>query len=306
MMAGWPQGMLMPARMMPLPTHRRKASPERPMIKDVMVMLEGSKADDMRLAAAKQIAGSFDGQVIGLFVNRLPMLIMEDEDGLAGMEAAELIQQARELGDKIEADLKKRLAKLGTPGEVRRFDVIPPGVAAIAAREARSADAFIALRPNGEPEDPAGLVESVLFESGRHLFLVPAGKQAKGTFDRVLIAWNASRESTRALAEAMPYLHKAKEVTVVVVDDYGPLVPNVMMGADVVEHLKHHGIEAVLQTMKSIDGDVGATLLTEAEKRKADLLVMGGYGHARLREWLLGGVTRELLHHAPLPLVVAH
>jgi nucleotide-binding universal stress UspA family protein len=278
------------------------------MIKDVMVMLEGSKADDMRLAAAKQIAGSFDGQVIGLFLNPLPMPVPGEEDGLAGMEAIELIRQAQKLGDKIEAKLKERVAKLGPPGEVRRIDVIALSAATIAAREARSADAFIALRPNGRPEDPAGLVESVLFESGRHLFLVPGGKQANATFDRVVIAWNGSRESTRALAEAMPYLHKAKEVTVIIIDDddYGPLEPKVSMGADVVAHLKHHGINAVLHRMKSIGGDVGATLIAEAGKRKADLMVMGGYGHARLREWLLGGVTRELLHHAPLPLVVAH
>jgi nucleotide-binding universal stress UspA family protein len=276
------------------------------MIKDVMVMLQGTSADDSRLAAAKQIAESFDGQVIGLFLNILPMPIPEEEDSLSAMQIEELIKQAQQFGDRIEAKLKERLGRLGTAAEVRRIDVVALSAATIAAREARAVDTFIALRPNGEPQDPAGLVESVLFESGRHLFLVPDEKQTDGSFDRVLIAWNGSRESTRALAEAMPYLHKAKEVTVVVVDDEFPDDPRVMQGDAVIAHLKHHGIDAVLHDTRSLNGNVAATLIAEARVRKANLMVMGGYGHSRLREWLLGGVTRELIHHAPMSLVVAH
>jgi nucleotide-binding universal stress UspA family protein len=279
---------------------------ERAMIKDVMVMLEGTAADDTRLAAAKQIAGSFDGQVIGLFINVLPVVMPGEEDGVSAMQAVELINMAKAAGDKIEAKLKGRLARLGAAGEIRRLDVLALDAATVAARVARSADAFVALRPNGKPQDPTGLVESVLFESGRHVFLVPGGKHAEATFDRVLVAWNGSRESTRALAEAMPYLHKAKEVTVVVIDDDVPLEPKVTLGADVIAHLKHHGIDAALHGMKSHNGDVSAALLAEAKRRKADLIVMGGYGHSRLREWLLGGVTHDLMHHAPVPLVVAH
>src|SRR5207248_8434775 len=114
------------------------------------------------------------------------------------------------------------------------------------SREARSADTFVALRPNGRPQEPERLVESVLFGSGRHLFLVPDGKVPNPTFDRIVVAWNGSRESARALAEAMPYLHKAKEVMVVVVDRERPTEEQALLGTDAAVHLQHHGIDAAL------------------------------------------------------------
>jgi nucleotide-binding universal stress UspA family protein len=275
------------------------------MIKDVMVRLDGTAADEVRLAAANDIADLFQSQVIGLFLNVLPVVIAA-EDGIGAIRAAELLQKAREAGDSIEARLTQRLARLQKPMELRRFDILNDAAGDVAAREARAADTFVALRPNGASQEPEYLVESVLFGSGRHILLVPNRKPTKAMFDRILVAWNGNRESARALAEALPYLHKAQQTTVVVVDDEPPTEAQAMLGKDAVNHLKHHGIKAALHYARLRNHDVGATLIAEARRLKADLIVMGGYGHSRLREWLLGGATFELLHKAPVPLLIAH
>jgi nucleotide-binding universal stress UspA family protein len=275
------------------------------MIKDVMVRLEGTLADDLRLAAAADIARLFESHIVGLFLNIVPPALPADPEGGGIAQTALLVEEARAAGDKIATLLTARLAQLGTLVEIRRFDIFADEISDVCSREARSVDTFVALRPNSVPEEPEHIVESVLFGSGRHVFLVPPGEQRKTSFESVLVAWNGSREAARALAEALPYLKRAETVTVCVVDDK-PRVNAAILGADAKKHLEHHGIHAALHHLASRNRDVAATLVAEAGRRKAGLIVMGGYGHTRLREWLLGGVTFELLREAPVPLLVAH
>jgi nucleotide-binding universal stress UspA family protein len=275
------------------------------MIKDVMVWLDGSLADEVRLHAAAAIARQFESQVIALLFNSIPLPAVAEGGGTGAVVKAELWEKAREAGNTIEAKIIQRLKLLDRPVETRRFDVLADDIANIAAREACAADTFVALRPNGAM-DPDRLLESVLFGSGRHLYLFPETERPRIAFDRILLAWNGSRESARAMAEGMPFLHLAKEVTVAVVTDQRIAEEDAMVGADAVNHLAHHGIDAVLRRISTRNTDVGAALLAEAERRKSDLVVMGGYGHWRLREWLLGGVTYNIMHAAPVPLVIAH
>jgi nucleotide-binding universal stress UspA family protein len=259
------------------------------------------------MSAALDIARQFEGHATGLFFSLLPPPPAPIEGDLTGgVVIAALMDQARASGDKMEKTIVDRLKRYGVAIELRRFDVLRSDIADVAAREARCADTFVLIRPNGL-QDPDRLVEGILFGSGRHILLVPEVERPKSiVFDRILVAWNASRESTRAVAEAMPYLRIAKDVSVVMVTDEPRKQMEGSVGDEIKKHLKHHGVAAELHRVKCRNGNVGETLLAEAKKARSDLIVLGGYGHTRLREMLLGGVTYHLMHNSPVPLLMAH
>jgi nucleotide-binding universal stress UspA family protein len=215
------------------------------------------------------------------------------------------LDRARKAGDQTEAKIVKRMQLLHRSVEIRRFDILADDIAKVAAREARSADTFVALRPNGTM-DPERLVDGVLFGSGRHLYLVPETERRKIAFDCIFIAWNGSRESARAMTEGMPFLKKAKEVIIVIATAEPMSEQKAIIGTDALHHLEHHGIRAVLSRIACGDGTPAASLMAEAERRKANLIIMGAYGHLRIREWLLGGATYDLMHQSPIPLLMAH
>jgi nucleotide-binding universal stress UspA family protein len=120
---------------------------------------------------------------------------------------------------------------------------------------------------------------------------------------KILVAWNASREASRAVADAMPMLEAADSVEVFAVE------PNGMgdaPGADIAAHLARHGINATANKTTGLDIDVGDVLLNQAADSGADLIVMGGYGHSRMRELVLGGATRHILEHMTVPVLLSH
>ena len=119
---------------------------------------------------------------------------------------------------------------------------------------ARAVDVFVLLGPNGQSNEPQGLIESLLFETGRHLFLVPDDQKvflvpddqkAMVPFENVVVAWNGSRESARALAESLPYLRQASKVGTLVIEGESKTEADPLKGNDAVLHLRHHGINAV-------------------------------------------------------------
>ena len=277
------------------------------MIKDVMVRLDGTSGDDVRLAAVNQIAEIFESQITGLLFNVLPSLVPDGFNGAGANQITKLLDTAREAGDAIESTVLQRLAQLEHPANLRRFDVIGgDDICDTALQMARAADTFVALRPNGRSSEPKGLVENLLFGAGRHLYLVPDDLKAITPFDNVVVAWNGSRESARALAESFPYLHQARKVGVLVVENRHPTEAEALMGNDAVHHLRHHGINAVKYRAVGQEDEIADALIEECHKLDANLLVMGSYGHSRLHELLPGSTTDRILRRSPLPLLIAH
>jgi nucleotide-binding universal stress UspA family protein len=166
------------------------------------------------------------------------------------------------------------------------------------------ADLVVIARPESAGQT-AGLAESLVLSSGRPIIMFPP----RGTVSRVrriLVGWNAKRESIRAVADALPLLVKTEAVEVLVVDHERHAAGHGQEpGADIARHLARHGAEVEVRRLSSGGKDVGRLLLSQAAAFGADLLVMGAYGHTHLREWMFGGVTRTVLYEAGLPVLMS-
>ncbi|MCF4129837.1 universal stress protein [Methylobacterium sp. SyP6R] len=149
-----------------------------------------------------------------------------------------------------------------------------------------------------------GLIETLLFESGRPLIVVPPGC-ATFTVRRILVAWDGSAQAARALRDALPFLRQADIVEIVAVTGEKDLSGSVP-GVEAAPGLAHHGVAVTVTDLPAADGDVAGTLRRHATATGADMVVMGAFVHSLLRETVLGGVTQEMLRACPVPLLMAH
>ena len=272
------------------------------MIKDVMVWVDSSLADEIRLGAAGSIARQFDSQVSALVLNPMPLL-GSIEGASAAVAQAELLEKAREARET--SPRQSSSSASSSSNDLWRFDgsMCWPMTSPISRRVRRAPQIPSSRYARWIPSvwsrafcsNRAGICSCFRRPNGRKLRSIASS--SPGT---------AAAKSARAVAEGMPFLRQAKEVTVAVITDKRVTEQDALVGADAVNHLKHHGIGAVLHRVNNRKHDVGAALLAEARRRKVDVIVMGGYGQFRLRERLLGGVTYNLMHEAPVPIVIAH
>ncbi len=275
------------------------------MIKDLAVHLTGSDEDKVRLAHAGALAERLEAHVTGLHVNRLPEVLgLTEAAGSAYLDA--LLREGEAQARKVDALLRPQMAALGVPHDLRRLDAFASEAGNALAREVRLSDLFIGTRPYGDPAAQSAVEEAVLFRSARPCLFLPPKHDAPARYDTVFVAWNDSRESARALADSLPLLELAKTVIVGLAEDGTPAEQRgEEPGADVGRYLSRHGIGAEIRMIEGW-GDESAALLNEARRLGADLIVMGGYGHSRFREFVLGGATRHMLEHADVPVLMAH
>ena len=275
-------------------------------MKDLLVFLDGTQADEARIVQAEALATRHDSFLTGLYCNALPEVMFASEAGMASIDVVSQMQDSsRAEGDAKAEAIAARFGRLSVKNEVRRFDVYSSQMGLTLANEARTADLFIASRPYGHYNSHAEALEQVLFNSGRGcLFLPPVGDPRP--FDKVVLAWRNSREAARAVSEALPIIAGAKSVIVAMASEDGSAEEEgTMPGADISRYLTRHGANVELRTLTNWT-HVGEALLNEVERSQADLLVMGGYGHSRFREWVLGGATRDILTRAETPVFIAH
>ncbi len=284
---------------------------EETMIKDILVHLEGNSEDKVRLAYAQLLGVTHDAHVSGILLNIIPDNVYSA--GYGSMLAAQAVSQIQEgalkNGDEAEENLVKQLKKMSVNTDLRRLDVSYAQAGLKLASEARTCDILVATRPYNHHSAAPELLEEVLFNSGRGVFFTPPAIKPVGEIDQVVLAWSNTRESARAVNAAMPIMVAAKNVTIAMVsEDKTPeeeKPQKEILGADIARHLNRHGINAEIRYISGWKNPADA-LLNEVEKTNSKLLVMGGYGHSRFREWILGGVTRDILREAEVPVLLSH
>ncbi len=273
------------------------------MIRNIAVHLTGSPEDEVRLSYAVALAERFDASITGLQINVMPgILSITDPTGSAFLR--ELIATSKKQGDLVSERLMEELARQRPLTDLRRLDVFAEDVGLTLAAEVRLSDLFVGTRPYGDPAKAEAIEEAVLLRSGRPCIFLPPRVHVQPKLDSILIGWKNTREAAKAVSDALPLLQAAVRVDVINVSEE-PSPPASAPGVDIGRYLSRHGVNVEIRTAAS-DPDAASALLREAKASAADLIVIGGYGHSRLREWVLGGATRALLSDAPVPVFISH
>ena len=276
------------------------------MIKDLVVSLALAAGRDPAAEFALSVARAFAAHATGIAFQYdpiMPAALMDDvPPDVIDTQRAENERAANAATSRF--DSAARIASVLS--ETRIVQSTMAGVATRFAHIARRFDLSIVAQARPDADGPEALiVEQALFDSGRPVLVVPYVQTAPFKAERVMLCWDGSRTAARAAADAMPFLSGAKAVEVFIVVS-GMLKSDEIPGADIAGHLARHNRNVNVTRTVSGDTDVASVILSHAADTGADMLVMGGYGHSRLREFILGGATRAILGSMTVPTLMSH
>src|SRR3954449_800709 len=281
--------------------------------KEILVTVEMAPAGSARLDLAAALAERVEAHLIGLHASLTPLVLPSGgyfdhfDRSLIDELYGEFAERMREREEAARSLFEETARRRRVAAEWRVAAGYPSESAAL---HGRYVDLIVLGQSN--PDDAEAVLfqprpEEVALAAGRPVLGVPYAGRFEGCGRRVLVAWDASRAATRAVSDAMPLLAAAETVTVLCVDpDRDRTTHGDVPGMDIAVHLARHGVTARVETTMSGGIGVGNALLSWASDSGADLLVMGAYGHARLRELLLGGATRTILESMTLPVLISH
>ncbi len=273
---------------------------------EIVVFIDGRTESADILEFAGILAQEHGARLISVFMQPEPT-VTPAETFARGKGMHSVIEVHRAQLERIEADYRALFEDIVRRHGIRSEWKSLPYLSSEVGVHAYYADLVVIARPEsaGQTAGPPGLAESLVLSSGRPIIVLPP----RGTVSRIrriLVAWNATRESIRAVADALPLLVKAEAVEVLVVDHQRhPAGHSQEPGADIARHLARHGVHVEVRRLSSGGKNVGHLLLSQAAAFGADLVVMGAYGHSHLREWMFGGVTRTVLYEAGLPVLMS-
>lgn len=224
--------------------------------------------------------------------------------GSPGVEMAEMYARSRERAQDRVREMKALIEREGVKAEATSLVSTYSGLPRAFGGLARFSDLVILGQPSvsGSEQVTNNLIEGALFDGDAPALICPAS-MPKMPGKAVVIGWNGDREALRAVRKAMPLLQQANTVEIAVVDPSGV---EGEPGADLALLLARHGVDVEINVPARAGQSVSEVLRQRARDRDADLLVMGAYGHSRFREYVLGGVTRDILADTPVPVLMAH
>jgi nucleotide-binding universal stress UspA family protein len=277
--------------------------------KDLLVHLDDGAGCARRVDAAVRLAGRYGAHLTGFYpIVEIPLLHYI-RDHIPPAVRASMAAEARAAAKRALKVFRQAAERGGVAYETRTDSVLAPALPSVLSMHARYADLLV-LGQTGpdEPSAAAGdLPEKVVLASGRAVLVVPHDWAGGPLGERVLVAWDASREAARAVRDARPILERAEAVLVVSVNPKSSqLGHGELPGADIALHLARHAITAQVQVFETDRMDAGDALLAVAADRGCDLLVMGAYAHPRMLQLVLGGATRTILKSMTLPVLMAH
>ena len=283
-------------------------------IRKLLLPLTGTAAGEAALTTALTVARMWDAHLTALHVrvDSRDVAPLAGE-GLSGAMIEEMMsateKESTVRSDAVRAMFDRFVAAHGVTvteplsrGATANFASVTGREEDLVAQLARLADLTVVPHPEaGDDVSSSDALHAVLFDSGRPVLIAPqkAG-QTIGT--RICVAWNGTAESAAAVHSAIPWMQRAEAVRVLSADEYQRRGPG---AADLLGYLALHGIRPEIAQFRPMDRDVGRGMLAAAREFGADLLAMGAYSHSRLRQLILGGVTRHVLENAALPVMMA-
>jgi len=273
--------------------------------KTIVVDLEPAKRRAERLELAFGVAEVFNSHVVGLHAPGLPYLptpgLVEGSSMLLQMEN----ERRKQAAERAEAEF--RAVSATRKAEWRHAKGDPVRAMTLSARYADLLVLAQADPYNREFDDRSPSYSAdVVLSSGRPVLFVPYAGRFGKLGGRILVAWNSSREAARAVSDALPFLEHAHRVEIVAFDPQKGGDHGEAPGHDISLYLSRHGVKAVAAEQSGTGLDVGAQILSRAADMEADMIVMGCYGHSRVRELALGGATRTLLESMTVPVLMSH
>jgi nucleotide-binding universal stress UspA family protein len=278
-------------------------------IKKILAAVEHLSSPNAVLRTGMSLASRFDAVLTCVYV-----ITPVDGPRYAGgttLDAVmgEIARRHDTCAAKVREAFESATRRLGIRTEWRLARGFPDGEAIV---NVRYCDLAIVAQSDPAPERSSFPLhaDAVVLAAGCPVVVVPRQGYFSTSARRILVAWNASTEATRAVNGALLFLQEADAVEVVVVNPgkghEGLGGHGAEPGADIAAHLSRHGVRLEVHLERTDGESVGARLLSRAEQLGAELIVAGAYGRSRAREFVLGGVTQHLLHHAPIPVLFSH